>query len=84
MAHLEMEAPFVYEAGDPDMELNFVAARLRLTSGSELPKAAVLPPPIPSVEPQAAAPASPATQPKSKEKKGFFGKIGSFFSHLFK
>jgi hypothetical protein len=80
MAHLEMEAPFVYEAGDPDMELDHVAARLRLTSGTELPKAAVQPPPVPKMESKPAA----TVQRNSKEKKGFFGKIGDFFSHVFK
>jgi hypothetical protein len=83
MAHLEMEAPFVYQAGDPDQELNFVAARLRLTSGAELPKAAVLPPPLPSELAQT-TPATPSEAAKPKEKKGFFGKVGSFFSKIFK
>jgi hypothetical protein len=83
MAHLEMEAPFVYEAGNPDLELDYVAARLRLTSGAELPKASVLPPPEPKVElPSVARTAVPKAKPK--EKKGFLGKVGGFFSRIFK
>jgi hypothetical protein len=83
-AHLEMEAPFVYEAGDPDKELNYVAARLRLTSGSTLPGATVLAPAAPKPEPEKAAQAVMAEAPKLKEKKGFLGKLGSFFARIFK
>jgi hypothetical protein len=82
--HLQMEAPFVYEAGNPDQELNHVAARLRLTSGSTLPGATVFGPPEAKPEPEKAAPVTTAEAPKPKGKKGFFGKVGSFFSHIFK
>ena len=78
-----MEAPFVYQAGNADQELNYVAARLRLTSGAELPKATVLPPPLPSELTQT-APATSAGAAKPKEKKGLFGKVGAFFSRIFK
>jgi hypothetical protein len=84
IAHLEMEAPFVYRAGNPDQELEYVAARLRLTSGAELPMATVLPPPLPSELAASTAPVTRAEAAKPKEKKGLFGKMGSFFSHLFK
>jgi len=83
--HLQMEAPFVYEAGNPDMELNYVAARLRLTEGSTLPRATVLGPPVSKAEPEkAATPAPVAEAAKPKEKKGLFGKMGGFFSKIFK
>lgn len=83
--HLQMEAPFVYEAGNPDQELNYVAARLRLIQGSTLPGASVLGPPmVPKPEPERAAVAPPVEPAKPKEKKGFFGKMGSFFSKIFK
>jgi len=84
MTHLEMEAPFVYEADDPDKELNYLAARLRLTSGSTLPGATVLAPPEPKPEPVKSAPVTTTEVSKPKEKKGFFGKMGSFFSRIFK
>ena len=83
--HLEMEAPFVYEAGNPDQELNYVAARLRLTQGSSLPGATVFGPPEAKPEPAKVATATPATEAaKPKEKKGLFGKMGSFFSKIFR
>ena len=83
--HLEMEAPFVYEAGNPDMELNYVAARLRLTQGSSLPSAAVLGPPTATAEPQKTATSAPVAEAaKPKEKKGLFSKMGGFFSRIFK
>ena len=83
--HLEMEAPFVYEAGNPDQELNYVAARLRLTQGSSLPGATVFGPPEAKPEPAKVATTAPVAEAaKPKEKKGLFGKMGSFFSKIFK
>jgi hypothetical protein len=82
--HLEMEAPFVYKAGDPDQELFYAAARLRLTSGTTLPGATVLGPPRPQAEPEKPVAVAAAQPAKPKEKKGFFGKVGSFFSKIFK
>jgi hypothetical protein len=81
-AHLEMEAPFVYKAGAPELELAMAIGRLRLTSGASLPKATVLPPPQPRrVEPTQAAVQTGSSKPP---KRGFFGKIGSFFSSIFR
>lgn len=83
--HLEMEAPFVYQAGNPEKELDYVAARLRLTEGATLPGPTVFGPPEPKPEPPKAAPAQPGAEAaKPKEKKGFFGKVGSFFARIFK
>ena len=83
--HLEMEAPFVYQAGNPDQELNYVAARLRLTEGTTLPGATVFGPPEPKPEtPKTASPEIAAVAAKPKEKKGFFGKMGGFFAKIFK
>ena len=83
-AHLEMEAPFVYKAGDPELELALAVGRLRITSDSTLPQAVVLPPPV---KPEARTPTVTVASQKSPRKpqgKGFFGKIGSFFSSIFR
>ncbi len=77
--HLQMEAPLVYQAGDPDQELEFTVARLRLTSDPLFPPPNVLPPPAPDKISMAAA--KPA---KAPEKRGFFGKMRSFFASVFK
>ena len=77
-AHLQMEAPFVYQAGNTDREMEYTAARLRLIQGSSLPEAKVNPP----AKPETTAPAAKAEG--KKEKKGFFGKLGSFFASIFK
>ncbi len=73
--HLEAEKAFVYHPADPEQELAQAVMRLRLISGSNFAQASVLPP-------ETAAAAS--GKPKAKEKKGFLGKIGSFFSSIFK
>jgi hypothetical protein len=82
MAHLQMDAPFVYRAGDPEQELSTVAARLRLTSGAAFPDATVLPP-APKAEPTVVAVKSGKASQK-KEKRGFLGALGSFFARIFK
>lgn len=80
-AHLELESPFIYKAGDPEQEMALAVGRLRLTSGANLPKAIVLPPDVPQPEPKQAA---VQKQAKNKQKKGIFRKIGSFFSSIFR
>ncbi len=84
MTHLEMEAPFVYQAGDPDKELNYVASRLRLTEGSELPRAEVAEPPAAKPEPQKVVSVAAVQTPKSTGKRGILGKIGGFFARIFR
>ena len=80
--HLEMEAPLVYRGEDPERDFEFTVARLRLTDSRIFSSPAVLPPqPDPPAQPVSAVTAKPA---KSKEKKGFFGKIKSFFATVFK
>jgi hypothetical protein len=81
IAHLEMEAPFVYSPADPEEEMEMAVVRLRLTSGSNFANPVVLPPPEPKP-----APASAQSQKSAKkqDKKGFFGKLGGFFSSIFK
>jgi len=79
--HLQMDMPMVYQAGDPDQEWEYAAGRLRLTDSPTFAERTVLPPPA-----QTPAPPSDAAQnpPKSKDKKGFFGKMKSFFASVFK
>lgn len=78
--HLQMETPLVYSPGSPEMEMVMAVSRLRLTAGSNFDKPSVLPPP----QPTQPAPAPVQEAAKAPRKKGFFGKIGSFFSSIFK
>jgi len=77
--HLEMEAPFVYQPANANQESQYTVARLRMTESSPFGDRAVLPPP-----PKPAPVEVSKNVPKSKEKKGFFGKLGSFFAGMFK
>ncbi len=83
-AHLEMESPFVYKAGNPELELALAVGRLRLTSDSTLPQAVVLPAPVKAETKPATVTAAGQKPPQKQQKKGFFGKIGSFFSSIFR
>lgn len=77
--HMQMEAPLVYQAQDPDQELEYTVARLRITESPIFSERVGLPPP--AAKPVVAQTGTPA---KSQEKKGFFGKMRSFFASVFK
>jgi hypothetical protein len=84
--HLMVDQPFVYQAGEREQDLANEAARLRLISGTTFAAATVAPPPSqpnPQSKPEANKSAA-VNPPKRQEKKGFFGRIGSFFSSVFK
>jgi hypothetical protein len=83
-AHLEMESPFIYKAGAPELELALAVGRLRLTSDSTLPQAVVLPPPVKGGAKATTITASGQKPAQKQQRKGFFGKIGSFFSSIFR
>lgn len=72
--HMEMEAPLVYHAEDPDQNFEYAVGRLRMTDHPIFAEPSVLPP---------AATSAPVTTAKGKEKKGFFGKMRSFFGSIF-
>jgi hypothetical protein len=80
--HVQMEAPFVYSPADPDQEMVMAVSRLRLTSGSSFVPAEVSAPTVPvRDEPPKIAVAKSV---QKGERKGFFGKIGSFFAAIFR
>lgn len=79
--HMEMEAPLVYKPADPNQEAEYTIARLRLTDTPPFGERVVLPPPAPAAS---GAVAEAKNTRKSKEKKGFFGRMRSFFASVFK
>src|SRR5690349_20266492 len=75
--HVQVDAPFVYNASDPDPTIVDGVAQLRVSAGPMLPIVA-LPPPAP---PAPLAPVQTAkAAPKPPEKKKFFGKVRAFFA----
>jgi len=78
--HMEMEAPLVFQAGEPDQDMEFAVARLRMTEDVPFANREVLPPP----STPASTTVAPVKTAKAQEKKGFFGKMRSFFAGVFK
>ena len=82
---MQVEAPFVFKAGNQDEEMAQGVAKLRLTSESQLPSPVGLPPPKADVkrdQGQAVVASQAAKEPAPR--KGFFGKVRSFFASVFK
>ena len=79
--HIQVEAPFVFRAGDPapEFELTHPPARLQPLKAPVL-DATILAPPQTAPAPQAVAAAAPPPKPK----KPFLRRVGSFFASLFR
>jgi hypothetical protein len=82
--HMEMEAPFIFQAGSQQQQMEMVVARLRLTSGPAFADQKGLPPEPPKVTPSPTVAALAPKPPSASERKGFFGKMGAFFARIFK
>jgi len=82
--HVQVEAPFVFKAGNQDEEIAQGVAKLRLTSGSQLPTPVGSPPPVASTAHQAPTVTASGSPKEPSPKKGFFGKVRSFFAAVFK
>jgi hypothetical protein len=79
--HMQVEAPFVYRATDPDPELVSAVAKLTTKPNRKLNlllNPTVLPPK------KAAALQTASLSPDSKPKRNIFRKFGSFFARIFK
>lgn len=84
--HMQVEAPFVFRATDPDPEFTRAVATLTTAPNRKLNvllNPTVLPPTRPAVA--AAAIEQPRLETiEPKPKKNFFRKVGSFFANIFK
>ena len=78
--HIEVEAPFVFQAVAPAPETAAVVS-LRSQSVPDLPEPQVLQPPSKKSRSRAAPP--PELAAENKPHKGFFARIGGFFASLF-
>lgn len=81
--NVQLEAPFVFRAGEAGPDLEDSIAHLRLTEGTKLPTPIVAPPPV-----QRAAAAAETTvaapRQQAAKHKGLFGRVRSFFRSLFR
>jgi len=81
--HVEVDAPFVFSAGDPEPAPLAQIVELRFSSVAPLPLNPQPPPPaeLRPTSPPAAPIVFVEVRPK---KKGFFGKVRSFFASVFR
>ncbi|HXZ81166.1 MAG TPA: hypothetical protein VEG30_14650 [Terriglobales bacterium] len=83
--HVQVDAPFVFKAGNQDEEIAQGVAKLRLTSGSQLPTPVGSPPTTASANANQGTTVTASSTPKeAPPKKGLFGKVRSFFAAVFK
>lgn len=73
--HVQVDAPFVYSAVSPGPSVGTIAS-LRLEPLPDLPEPQV-------IGPAATSSATPTTGPPKAQKKGFFGRLRSFFAAFF-
>jgi hypothetical protein len=80
--HVQVDAPFVFRAREPEPPSAEMMARVRLRAVPSLP-VTVLPPPqqAPLAAPAQVSRTEPAEKPR---KRGFFGKVRAFFASLFR
>jgi hypothetical protein len=81
--NIQVDAPFVFHGDEPAPDVTVTLARVHM---EKLPW-----PQVPAVSPQPPAPSKPevasatkSAPPQSVKRKGFFGKVGSFFAAIFK
>ncbi len=78
--HVQVEAPFVFRATDPEPPMEEMVAQLRLQPAPRWPDFAVSPP---SLATGAASPPGPADA-NSQGKRHFFGRLRAFFASIFR
>jgi hypothetical protein len=81
--HVEVDAPFVFSARDPEPAPLEMVAQLRITAA---PPWTLIPPPPPPLELRqpSPTPAQVAVAQPAPPKKKFFGKVRSFFASIFR
>lgn len=81
--HIQVDAPFIYKADEPNPEWMYTVAKLGTAKDSEI-ALKLAPTVIPPEPPRQAAPVKTAAvdRPK-KESQGFFKRIGRFFGRIF-
>jgi hypothetical protein len=80
--HLQMDAPFVYNATDADSEIETVT-RLRITPVPRYPMN-VAPPPVPDTPVEAMVRPQQTTALEKPRGRSFLRRVGSFFSSIFR
>jgi hypothetical protein len=80
--HVEVDAPFVFSAADPEPAPLAQIVQLRFSSAVPLPINPQPPPPV-ELQPAPPSPVPPVTAAAPPKKKGFFGRVRSFFASVF-
>ncbi len=80
--HVEVDAPFIFNAAEPPPPPAELAARLKVTAAPPWPLVPQ-PPPPPELRPAAPAPPPAAVAQQPAPKKKFFGRVRAFFASIF-
>lgn len=80
--HVEVDAPFVFSASDPEPAPLAQIVQLRFSPAAPLPIDPQAPQPV-QVQPISAPPVQVVVVEVTPKKKGFFGKVRSFFASVF-
>ena len=80
--HVEVDAPFVFSASDPEPPPLAQIVQLKFSSAAPL-EINPQPPPPPELHPIPPSPAPTVVVEVTRKKKGFFGKVRSFFASVF-
>ncbi|MBZ5630446.1 MAG: hypothetical protein LAO06_16425 [Acidobacteriia bacterium] len=81
--HIQVDAPFVFSANEPEPAPLTLVAQLKVSAAP--PWALVpQPPPPPELRPPAPSPPAPAAAQAAAPKRKFFGRIRAFFASIFR
>ncbi len=79
--HVQVDAPFVFRALDPEPVIAELMAQLRLSATPQVPLSVLPPPAAPAPTRELASGQTAA--PTKPERRGFFGKVRAFFAAIF-
>ncbi|MBZ5569845.1 MAG: hypothetical protein LAN64_18605 [Acidobacteriia bacterium] len=82
--HVQVDAPFVFSANEPEPTPLALVAQLKVSSAPPPWALIPQPPPPPELRPPAPSPPTPAAVQATAPKRKFFGKIRAFFASIFR
>ena len=82
--HVQVEAPFVFRASDPEPPMEEMVAQLRLEPAPQWPDFSVGPPAAAAGLANGAPAPAPPSDSKSRSRPRFFGRLRAFFASIFR